>query len=72
MNYSCNIVTFRIEVTWQVRWQVLILTSTFTFSSKTLLHRINDATGLSKKILLASKNICDSEGVFSLIDTYAT
>ena len=27
----CNIVTFRIEFTWQVTWQDLILTSTFTF-----------------------------------------
>ena len=27
----CNIVTFKIEVTWQVMWRVLIFTSTFTF-----------------------------------------
>ena len=30
-------------------WQVLILTSTFTFPSKALLHHINDANGLSRK-----------------------
>ena len=53
-------------------WQVLILTSTFTFPSKALLHHIDDATGLSEKTLLPPKNVYDSEGVFSLTNTYAT
>ena len=43
--------TFKIEVTWQVTWQVLILTSTFTFF-QVLLHYIDNATGLSRKTLL--------------------
>ena len=43
--------TFEIEVTWQVTWQVLILTSIFIFPSKALLHHIDNATGWSGKTL---------------------
>ena len=66
-----NTEIFRIKVIWQVTWQVLILTSTFTFPSKTLLHHINDATGLNKKTLLPPKNVYDLEDIFPLTDMYA-
>ena len=64
-------VTFRMEVTWQVTWWVLIWTSTFTFPSKALLYHIDNVTNLSKKMLLPRKNVCDSEDVFPLTDIYA-
>ena len=67
-----NTEIFRIEVMWQVIWQVLILISTFTFPSKALFYYIDEATGESEKTLLLSKNVCDSEDVFSLTDTYVT
>ena len=53
-------------------WQVLILTSKFTFSSKVLLHHIDDTTGLREKVVVATLNICDLEAVFPLTDIYAT
>ena len=56
-----------------VIWQVLILTSIlftlFTFLSKALLHYIDDTNGLSRKMLY---NICNLEGIFPLINMYAT
>ena len=53
-------------------WRVLILTSTFTILSKALLYHINDATGLSRKDVVATMNVYDLEGVFPLTDTYTT
>ena len=44
----------------------------YLFPSKALLHHIDNATNLSGKTSLPPKNVCDSEGVFPLIDTYAT
>ena len=35
-------------------------------------YHFNGATGLSRKTLYVALNVCDSEGVFSLTDTYAT
>ena len=67
-----NTEIFKIKGIWQIKWRVLILTSIFTFPSKTLLHHIDNATGLSKKTLSPPKNVCELEGVFLLIDTYAT
>ena len=64
--------TFKIEVMWQITWQVLILTFTFTFPSKALLYHINNTTGLSGKTLSPSKDIYDLEGVFPRTDIYAT
>ena len=56
----------------QVTWRVLILTSTFTFLSKTLLYHIDNAIGLGGKNVIAIMNVCDSEGIFLLTNTYAT
>ena len=67
-----NTEIFKIEVMWQVTWRVLILTSTFTFPNKALLYHTDDTTGLSGKTLSLRKNVCDSEGVFPLTNTYAT
>ena len=53
-------------------WRVLILTFTFTFLSKALLHYIDNATDLSRKMLSPLKNVCNSEAVFPLTDTYVT
>ena len=49
-----------------------MLTSTFTFPSKTLFHHIDNTTGLSGKTLSPRKKVYDLEGVFPLTDTYAT
>ena len=42
------------------------------FLNKALLYCIDNATDLSGKMLLLSKDVCDSEGVFPLTNTYAT
>ena len=60
-----------IEITWQVTWFVLILTSTFTFLSKALFHHIDDTTNLSEKMLSPLKIICDSKALFPLTNMYA-
>ena len=44
----------------------------YFFLSKTLLYHIDDTTGLSENTSSPLKNLCDSEGVFPLTDTYAT
>ena len=74
----CNIVTFRIEITWHIIGNVTSLDIDFhlfylfTFSSKALFHHIDDATGLNGKALYISQNVYNSEGVFSLVNIYAT
>ena len=36
------------------------------------LHHLDGATGLSGKTSYVALNVCDSEGVFPLTDTYTT
>ena len=36
------------------------------------LHHLDGAIGLGGKTSFVALNVCDSEGVFSLTDTYAT